>query len=140
MGGKMSRNKGQRGEREVISYLQPVVDRVAESYAITPPMLQRNLLQSHAGGHDVFGLHWLALEVKLCETYNLNAWWEQTLEQAQGVAEPVLWYRRSRVPWRVRMYGYLDRDRRERVLVDIVVEDFITYFEYRLIQEMKPSE
>lgn len=82
MSGNMSRNKGQRGEREVVKLLQPIVDKVYGSLGLTPPVLERNLMQSHKGGFDIAGLHWMALEVKYQETLNVGMWWNQTLAQA----------------------------------------------------------
>lgn len=83
MSGNMSRNKGQRGEREVVKLLQPIINRVYGSRAVEPPQLERNLMQSHKGGFDIVGLEWMALEVKYQESANLNGWWKQTLDQAR---------------------------------------------------------
>ena len=133
MAGKMSRNKGQRGEREVIKLLQPVVDRSFERFGMVPPCLQRNLLQAHTGGHDVFGLDWLALEVKYHETVNLSPWWAQTLRQCGHGQTPVLIWRKSRVPWRVRMYGHVDQ---VKAVVDLDLPPFLEWLETRICTEL----
>lgn len=82
MGGAMSRNKGQRGEREVIKLLQPTVTRCYMEKGLDVPSLERNLMQSRAGGFDIVGLEWMALEVKRQEVLNVNLWWKQTCAQA----------------------------------------------------------
>ena len=93
MSGLRSRNKGKRGEREVVKILQQIVgdqgeiSRAATGYT----------------GYDIKGLDWLAIEVKFQETLNVNAWWQQTLDQAKDAElTPVLFYRKSRQPWTVR--------------------------------------
>lgn len=82
MAGNMSRNKGQRGEREVIQLLQPIVDKLYLEAHMDGPKLRRNLMQSQDGGFDVAGLEWLALEVKFQEIENTTGWWKQTCKQA----------------------------------------------------------
>ena len=103
MGGKMSRSKGQRGEREVIAEIQKVF---GVKYARTPL----------SGGMDIKGdirkpykqkptlcdlFHW---EVKYQE--HMNIW--KCFEQAEKDAKldplcpvPIVVYRRNNTPWRV---------------------------------------
>jgi len=119
------RTKGQTGEREVIKLLQPIIDRVYDGTRQYAPQLQRNTLQSDKGGFDIVGIETLAIEVKRCETLNLSAWWQQTLSQA-GNREPVLIYRQSRKPWRVRMAKDIDN---LTMLVDVSIDDFLRWFE-----------
>jgi len=64
-------------------------------------------MQTAKGGHDLIGIDWLALEIKNCETFQFNAWWKQTLEQAGTTKVPVLMYKRNHSPFRFMMYGYL---------------------------------
>lgn len=135
MGGKMSRNKGQRGERAVIKILQPVVDRVYLNHDIESPQLQRNLLQSDSGGFDIYGLDWAAIEVKWQENYAIPMWWRQTIEQCGEEQVPILFYRRSRVPWTVRMLADVSCGRLSEgvvVPVDMRVHEFLKYFEAEL--------
>lgn len=138
MGGTMSRNKGKRGEREVIKLLQPVVDEVYSACGQQPPLLLRNLMQSDRGGFDIVGLEWLALEVKFQETLALGAWWSQTLEQCCEGQVPMLFYRRSRVAWRVRLWAWLPpEDYSVRVLADIDVDSALVYIKRELEQRIK---
>lgn len=139
MGGKMSLNKGKRGEREIVKALQPIVDKVYTDYPQlgAPPNLQRNTLQSDRGGFDLVGLDWLAPEVKFQETMALNSWWAQTARQANSKQTPVLFYRRSRVAWRVQLKMFLPLgDRRFFCRADVSLDDFLLYFEHRLRQEL----
>lgn len=106
--GKMQRNKGAAGEREVLAML-------GERLGVT---LQRNLSQTRNGGADCVELGRIRLEVKRQESLNLNQWWIQAGRQAGYVyipsgmytykvdalnegqpLVPVLAYRQSRKPW-----------------------------------------
>lgn len=139
MGGLTSRNKGKRAEREVVNLLQPVINKVYEEWTDEePPELQRNLMQSHGGGFDIVGLEWMALEVKHhANLSNINSWWNQTLEQTGEGQEPVLFYRKDRVPWRVRMHGYLSTDGyATKAVVDISIGDFLEYLAMRIWEEV----
>ncbi len=137
MSGSFSRNKGQRGEREVIKLLQPVVTKVYQRHGLTPPVLERNQNQSNLGGSDMVGLAWLSLEVKYHEVLQIASWWNQAKKQAEG-REPILIYRRSRLRWRVVMYGHLPvGERAIRTPVDITVDAFLVYFEHRIAAELK---
>lgn len=145
MGGRMSRNKGKRAERQVIELLQPVIDHVYAEANKRAPILQRNTLQSDFGGHDISGLEWLSLEVKHCEQWSRGRWWQQCTEQAakwgiRRTLTPVLFYRRNGVPFSVMMHkrdydvhGYYEHADH---LVDIAVEDFQIYFYRRLRAEL----
>lgn len=134
------RSKGQRGEREVISLLQPIVDEVYKSAGKEPPLLQRNLMQSDRGGFDIVGLSWMALEVKRHENitqYHLDQFWEQAKRQAKGEQIPVLLYRKNNVAWRVQMFGYLSAGKKKvRARVDISIKAFLTFFKTKLVEEL----
>lgn len=129
-----SRSKGQRGEREVVAMLQPTIDRVYEAAGREPPQLERNLMQSRAGGYDIVGIEWLALEVKRVEVEWSNSWWEQAKRQARPGQLPVLLYRMNRRKWSVRIHGYLHVGTSEAVKVDadVDVEAFLVWFEKML--------
>ena len=137
---RMGLMKGKRGEREVIQLMQPVVEKVYTDIgrADEVPKLKRNLMQSAEGGFDIVGLNWLALEVKFHETEQLNTWWAQCKRQATCGQEPVLIWRRSRVAWRVRMFGNLPLPSGQNVRcpVDITVDSFLIYLQHRLLQEL----
>lgn len=139
MSGLRSRNKGKRGEREVVALLQPVVNEVYEIHDLEPVKLKRNTLQSDSGGSDIAGLPWLAIEVKFhSNNISLNPWWAQTVAQAEQGEEPVLFYRRNNVPWRVKMYGMLGRPGCcYTVPVIVEVPDFLAWFRARLVQELE---
>lgn len=99
--GKMQRNKGANGEREVLALL-------SERLGVT---LSRNLSQTRNGGADCVELGRIRLEVKRQERLNINAWWKQAEEQSLLLVTnvtnnnkgerliPVLAYRQSRKPW-----------------------------------------
>lgn len=138
MGGKMSRDKGKRAERQVIELLQPVVNEVFQTCGKEPPVLKRNTLQSDGGGSDIAGLPWLAIEVKHHETLNVSAWWAQTLRQCSATQDPVLIYRSNRTTWRVRMFGWCGEFTcGHRAAVDIHAEDFLRWFRNRLVQRLE---
>lgn len=138
MGGAMSRNKGQRAEREIVKLLQPVVNKVYGERGEEPPELGRNLAQSHKGGCDIFGLPWISIEVKHHEQEQLGPWWEQAKRQAGPDQVPVLLHRRNHAKWRCRMFGNLPilPDKQLRVPVDISLEAFLFWFELRLTAEL----
>lgn len=92
-----ARAKGQRGEREAIKFLQPYVDHV---YGEGVFVLERNLDQWRAGGFDIHGLEWMALEVKRQESSYSTSWWQQAVKQARPGQVPVLMWRRNHQPWR----------------------------------------
>lgn len=130
MGGKFSRDKGQRAERAAIALLQPVVNKVYAMAGREPPELARNLMQSRNGGFDVAGMEWMALEIKHHETLNVPQWWDQTKHQAGQSRIPILMYKKNNVKFRVVMFGYLPAgDKRVRCPVDITLDAFLAYFE-----------
>lgn len=139
--GTMQRNKGIKGEREVIGLLQLAVFEICHAHGIECPTLRRNTMQSDGGGHDIKDdldlLRWISIEVKLQEQQNLTAWWAQCIEQAGREREPVLFYRKNRQKFRVRMHGLLGYPSQGcTVVVDVSVEDFLRWFRIRLNQEL----
>lgn len=136
MTGKSSRDKGQRGEREVIAILQTIVNDVCGDKAAT---LCRNLVQTRDGGHDILGLSDLKIEVKYQETLHLDEWWSQARSQCHWATDiPILIYRRSRVPWRVRMVtrAYWSATEWVPTLSDISIDHFCGYLRSKLTSEM----
>ena len=94
---RASRQKGQRGEREICKIL---TEKLGGEF-------KRNLMQTAEGGYDVLGLKGWAIEVKFQEKLQLENWWKQTVEQAGTDKKPVLFFRRSREDWRVAVqYDY----------------------------------
>ena len=103
MAGLMSRNKGKTGEREARDLLLEWLGPVYVKFGVPLPELERNLMQSRNGGHDLVGLPWLAVEVKRQEQTQFGSWWKQTVAQA-GVGQiPFLLWRGNRQPWRFRV-------------------------------------
>lgn len=152
--GGFSREKGKRAERQVVQMLQPVVTEVYSALGCPQdqiPCLQRNTIQAHKGGYDIVGLDWLALEVKHQETLKVDDWWEQTVRQAQGGKEPVLFYKSNNVRFRVVISGQIEiagtisekdgrRPRRVKCPVDISADVFLIYFRERLLAELQRRE
>lgn len=136
LGGAGRRNKGKQGEREVVALLQPVVNEVYVAHGMDPPLLERNLLQSHLGGCDIHGLEWLAVEVKYQEFTGAppSAWWKQAVEQAGTTKVPVLFYRRSRMDWRVVMHAMLCPGCTAVATVD--TSAFLAWFRLALTREL----
>ena len=124
---KYSRDKGKRGEREVIHILQPIINKVCDYNNIERIILQRNTLQSDRGGYDIVGLDDFAIEVKRVEKLYVKRWWEQAQRQAKGSQIPVLFYRQSRKPWTVKTqlidnYGNMEEK-------EMTLEQFLEVFE-----------
>ena len=100
---KMSREKGKRGEREVVSLLK---DHLGDDLEF-----KRNLReQCHDGGIDVIGLDGWAIEVKNYQDVTpslVKTWWSQACEQALlSKNKPVLFWKQTRRPWRVVISGH----------------------------------
>lgn len=164
MSGSFSRDKGQRGEREVIKVLQPTVSKVYIEAGMQPPDMARNLSQTREGGFDIVGLDWLALEVKYQEGEQVNKWWMQTCRQAgvsvYGVTEdtssttgevakssgkgsrimtrtPILFYRANREQWSVMLLGRLFTEKSQiRTPVRVNLAQFLPWFELKLREEV----
>lgn len=132
--------KGARAERAAIDLLQPIVDRVYTELGMEQelPRLQRNTLQADGGGCDIVGLAWMALEIKHQETLHVNQWWEQCVRQAKSNQEPVLFYKQNNVKWKVMMRGLLTTGGAQNVRcpVEVSMESFLMYFEYKLRKEL----
>jgi hypothetical protein len=125
---KASRDKGARGEREIIDLLQPIVDTVYSAAGKAPPQLKRtSSMQADGGGCDVHGLDWLAMEVKRCETLHVEMWWRQCLSQAKPGQVPALVYRQNSQQWRVRLFVQLAVVH-TTVVAELSIGDFLSYF------------
>lgn len=143
--GKGSRDKGQRGEREVAKLLQPHVAELYAHHGREVPKIQRNLSQTQDGGFDLSGLPWFAIEVKNyaeVTTGKLAAWWKQTEKQATGGKTGVLIYRKTRSPWRVRFRTGLQCGAQivgTDTLVDVSLDDFVAWLKWRIHGELSAS-
>ena len=126
---KASRDKGARGEREIIDLLQPIVDTAYKAVGKEPPRLQcTSSLQADGGGCDVHGLPGLALEVKRCETLQIESWWRQCVQQSKAGQLPVLVYRQNGRKWIVRLLLQIAVPSIMLVVADIAIEAFAAYF------------
>ena len=90
--GAKSRNKGARGELELLALL-------SERFPDLP--LQRNYDQAAFGGSDLLGLPGVSLEVKRYQRGNVHRqeWWTQACSVATQDRIPVLAYRFDRSEW-----------------------------------------
>lgn len=90
--GKPSRDKGKRGEREVVDLFRAAGSRTA---ARTAP-LQAGQVEGEADVRIGEGFH---LEVKRCERLRVPDWLRQLDRDAPEGAEGILAFRRSRERW-----------------------------------------
>lgn len=97
------RDKGQRGEREAAGLVMAWAEEVTAGHGLASIELARNLQQARAGGYDLVGIDWLALEVKRHENLQVSQWWKQAVKQAGPGQTPFLMYRQNRTPWRFRV-------------------------------------
>jgi len=126
--GKMQRNKGAQGERELFSLL-------SDGLGLN---ITRNLVQTRSGGADTMDIPGFAIEVKRQEALKINEWWEQTLMQAADRI-PVLAYRQSRQPWRflIALYDinpewFPYRDREAIHCATLTIQGFIAFARRRV--------
>lgn len=138
MSGMKARRKGQNGEREVISLLQPIVDeRYKTLSSLSAPDLERNQNQSNNGGYDIIGLEWIALEIKRQEKENISAWWAQTKKQAKPNQQPVLIYRANNQPWRVMLEVAIYENNQLLVMpAQISLDNFLQWFKIKLTSNL----
>lgn len=139
---KSVRQKGARGEREVIEMLIEWLTPVYEGACLELPVLQRNLEQWRSGGYDILGLDWLALEVKRHERsnpYNMNLWWAQTLAATKEGQVPLLLWRANRTPWAARTRLWVHNCPTE-LDVDLGFDQVKTWFQYETWSRIKKEE
>ena len=95
MTGKFSRDKGKRGEREIVNILKNELGNDLD--------IGRNHSQCDTGGCDIAGNLPYSIEVKNHKTESLTAWWIQACRQAQQGKAPVLIYKKPYKGWFVIM-------------------------------------
>ena len=104
MGGKRSRDKGKRGEREVAALLRQhgYDGKRGQQYC------------GAAGDADVLGLPGVHIEVKYVEKLNIHGAIAQSISDARAGETPIVMHRKNQADWLVTMRAsdYL-RDRRE---------------------------
>lgn len=94
--GKMQRDKGKEGEREVARILR------AHGYADAHRTAQVRGDTGEAA--DVIGLPGFHLEVKRQEVLKIEEWWRQAVHDSTFTGDiPVLVFRKNRQDWRVCM-------------------------------------
>lgn len=155
------KTKGRTGEFEVRDLLQQSANKVTNGLGLAPLVIERNVDQVRSAlgnekGSDLIGLPWFAIEVKRQENDGaFNGWWEQCKQAAwvwdekgadvgaggrrgRFAREPVLFSRKNRAGWDIRLFAYLliDNGMRVRVPVDINLPHFLLYFENRIAYEM----
>jgi hypothetical protein len=97
------------------------------------PEVQRNLMQSMKGGHDLVGIPGLAVEVKFQENPQVEKWWEQATVQADRVKLlPVLIHRKKNAKWRVRMWAVLPGN--FEINADFSMDEFLFWFRNHLME------
>lgn len=90
MSGRMARNKGAAGERELAAILADELGFV----------VKRKLGQARDGGDDI-QVGQYRIEVKRREALRLDEWCKQIEQASQPGDVPVVAYRRNGQPWRV---------------------------------------
>lgn len=133
-----ARSKGARGEREIVTLMNRIIDNVLASQTwddvvikTAKACIQRNQAQSAVGGHDLNGVFGLSVEIKRVEVLAVDKWWEQCREQAIRNAEvPVLLYRKNKNPWRCVTLGHapLPGGRLSNMRVQFEEADFTVWF------------
>jgi Holliday junction resolvase len=95
--GKLSRDKGKRGEREVVDLLKLYGFEARRGQQFKGTKDSPDVIHNMAG---VF------IEVKLRQSFNLYATIEQArLESEAGGEDPVVFHRKDGKPWLVTMYA-----------------------------------
>lgn len=133
-----ARSKGARGEREVVTLMNRIIDNVLASQAwddvvikTAKACIQRNQAQSAVGGHDLNGVFGLSVEIKRVEVLAVDKWWEQCRAQSMRNGEhPVLLYRKNNNPWRCVTLGHapLPGGRLSNMRVQFEEADFTVWF------------
>lgn len=137
------RSKGQRGEREAAEVIESWAKPVTEALGLGAVSLERNLQQTRAGGYDLIGLDWLALEIKRHETLSVGTWWKQALRQAGDSQIPMLMYRQNRTPWKFRVrlisahYGPAVSTSYHGLVVDMDADNCKAWFQHELYARLK---
>ena len=94
---KYQREKGMRAERELCALLSDELGT----------LVRRNVDQARIGGADCLELHGFSVEIKRVEKLARPTWWRQAVRQAEAMrCEPILFYRRSREPWRAMLHRH----------------------------------
>ena len=113
--GKFSRDKGKRGEREVVNILRDELGSDLE--------IGRNHAQCDKGGSDIAGNLPYSIEVKNHDKTSVGLWWQQACKQATPGKAPVLIYKVPYKGWRVvlelDLFSVFPTDNNDTVEMDI---------------------
>lgn len=121
MSGRKSLQKGQRGERELATWLEVHLD--AE--------VKRKLGQARESGADIVCVPGLVIEVKRHEVLNLNKWWKQVTDAAReegGI--PVLAFRQNRKRWQFGLPFSLVLEDEDGYII-LQEQEFVTWLKKR---------
>lgn len=143
MAGKMGRDKGVRGEREIADRFIEIMESEEKKLWVKghSEEVKRNTLQSDRGGFDLVGIPGLAIEIKRCETLQLGAWWQQCQQQATNGLMPVLFYRQNRQPWKVRTYTQIYLNGIYNwTISDFIADDFFAFYSMYYEEYLKNSK
>lgn len=136
-----SRNKGKSGELEAYKLLNLWAQPVCEHLGVPPLDIHRNQDQTRAGGYDLVGAPWLAIEVKRQETVNLPAWWRQAVRQAGPDQTPLLMWRVNRGKWTARIRsGVVVGTVAVQLDVDLPTDEFKTWFQHSVYQALSYTQ
>lgn len=157
--GSFSKQKGKRGERQIVKMLQGAIEEVYQWLEQQPryesiktliegqpqlkrPFLERNQNQTNAGGCDLVGIKWASIEIKntaKCSPALITKWWQQCLDQCEENEEPILFFKRGTTQ-RVMVKGVIGGNIiHHRVPVEICIEDFMMYFRNKVHAEFQTS-
>lgn len=102
MGGRMSKEKGKEGERDVRNLFR----QLYKGHMDDVEDIRRNHQQAEIGGADLIGVPHFSVEVKRVKEFygdkELDLWWSQTVEQSKKDGKiPCLVMRKNRGQWLV---------------------------------------
>ena len=156
MAGNMSRLKGSRGELEIIKLLQPIVDEVCQEEGKVRIELIKDTRQRYEKKrYDIFGMPWMALEIKRVENQSgISEWWRQVCRATHAGQTSVLAYRQNHRQWKIRMRvpvsvvkggwdiaqvdgGVYRQPVRVFMTVDVTWDQFIIWFKTKLKYELR---
>ena len=131
-----ARDKGIRGERRIIDWLNPIIKEICEEMGKEVIVLQRNTLQWDAGGQDITGCDFLNCEVKNTKSQTISqmdSYWAQCVSQRRKGQIDVLFYFGIQRHIRCRMLGWAGQDDPGvPCIVDISAETFEVWFKAKL--------
>lgn len=141
-----SRNKGKSGERQAALLFIGAMRQV-EAYCghsindadSLSTKVERNLQQSIAGGCDLNGIPFYAVEVKRVEKPQLSQYWQQAVTQANTLKlKPLLVYKQARKDWRCMCE--LTHNSGNTIIGDVNLMDWLAQFQIEYYQLIKAKQ